>query len=71
LSDLAAAARGVIDAMFSTYKAKNGREVGIEDKSGEKCWIVPFDAMFELETALPNFTWRVWPPPSAMPPPDA
>lgn len=47
-----AAARAVIGARFSTYKARNGREVGIEDSSGEMCWIVPFDPMHELEAAL-------------------
>jgi hypothetical protein len=46
------AARNLIASKFGTYKARNGRQMGIQDDSGEKCWIVPFDAMFELEAAL-------------------
>lgn len=49
---LASAARAVIYQRFSTYKARNGREVGIQDSSGEMCWIVPFDAIAGLERAL-------------------
>ena len=46
------AAKAVIDAKTSTYRARNGRDVGIEDERGEKCWIVPFEAMEFLEAAL-------------------
>jgi hypothetical protein len=49
---LAEAARALIAARCSTYKARNGRDVGIEDSNGEKCWIVPFDEMADLERAL-------------------
>ena len=46
------AAKDVIDAKFSTYRARNGRDVGVEDEGGEKCWIVPSDLMSILEGAL-------------------
>lgn len=42
----------VLRSKFSTYRARNGRDVGIQDESGEKCWIVPFDPMFALEAVL-------------------
>jgi hypothetical protein len=50
--DLAEAVRNIIAARSSTYKAKNGRVMGIEDDSGEMMWIVPFDEMAALEAAL-------------------
>ena len=46
------AARNLIASRSSTFKARNGRDVGIQDDSGEKMWIVPFDEMLELEAAL-------------------
>ena len=46
------AAKGVIESKTSTYRARNGRDVGIEDENGEKCWIVPFEAMDLLEAAI-------------------
>jgi hypothetical protein len=46
------AAKDVIDAKFSTYRARNGRDIGVEDESGEKCWIVPSDLISLLEGAL-------------------
>lgn len=46
------AAKDVLDARTSTFRARNGRDVGIEDQHGEKCWIVPFDLMALLEGAL-------------------
>lgn len=49
---LAEAAVALVAAKQSTFKAKNGRDVGIEDDSGEKMWIVPFDEMFALEELL-------------------
>ena len=42
----------VFDNRRSTFTARNGRKVGIQDDSGEKCWIVPFDDMADLERAL-------------------
>lgn len=63
---LAAATAEVTEQKFSTYKAKNGREVGIEDDNGEKCWIVPFDVMHALEAALACYQAR-----SAAPQPTA
>lgn len=46
------AAQGLVAAKFSTYRARNGREIGIEDDSGEKVWLVPSDQMHALEVAL-------------------
>lgn len=49
---LIAAARNLIAVRFDAYKAGNGRRVSIEGDDGEKCWIVPFEAMAGLEAAL-------------------
>jgi len=46
------AAKDVVSSKVSDFKARNGKMVGIQDDSGEKMWIVPFDEMFELEAAL-------------------
>lgn len=46
------AAVGLLDNMASTYKARNGREVGIQGEDGEKCWIVHSDYIAALEAAL-------------------
>ena len=52
------AARRVLAEKFSTYKAANGRDVGVEGDDGEKCWIVHSDAMFELQYALEAYDKR-------------
>lgn len=52
LAQLRAAGEGVINRMFSTYKARNGREVGIQGDDGEKCWIVHSDDIEGLRAAL-------------------
>lgn len=49
---IALAAKDVVEQKSSTYTARNGREVGIEDHRGEKMWLVPFEAMDLLEAAL-------------------
>ena len=49
---LQTAARDLIASRFDTYRAGNNRQVGIQDDSGEKCWIVPFDTMAALEASL-------------------
>ncbi|MEZ2220715.1 hypothetical protein [Rhizobium sp. RCC_161_2] len=46
------AAKDVVSSKVSNFKARNGKMVGIQDDAGEKMWIVPFDEMFELESAL-------------------
>ena len=46
------AAKDVIEAKTSVFRARNGCDVGIEDEHGEKCWIVPFDVMDLLAAAL-------------------
>lgn len=46
------AAQAVIDRMSSTYKARNGREVGIQGEDGEKCYIVHSDEIHALEAVL-------------------
>ncbi|HHV68223.1 MAG TPA: hypothetical protein GXX48_11345 [Ochrobactrum intermedium] len=46
------AARNLIAVRYDTYKARNGNLCSIEGDDGEKAWIVPFDAMADLESAL-------------------
>lgn len=46
------AARDVIASASDTYKKRNGHLGSFEDDSGEKCWIVPFDAFEKLRSAL-------------------
>ncbi|OAE39683.1 hypothetical protein [Brucella intermedia] len=46
------AARNLIAVRYDTYTARNGKLCSIEGDDGEKAWIVPFDAMAELESAL-------------------
>ncbi|MGE4322437.1 MAG: hypothetical protein AB7E60_05350 [Sphingobium sp.] len=46
------AAQAVLDHRFSTYRARNGREVGIQGDDGEKVWLVHSDQMFDLGQAL-------------------
>lgn len=46
------AAKAVVASRASTFKARNNRFVTIEDDHGEMMWIVPFDEMHALETAL-------------------
>jgi len=46
------AARDVISSASDTYKKRNGHLASFEDASGEKCWIVPFDAFEGLRAAL-------------------
>ncbi|MCP1200094.1 hypothetical protein [Notoacmeibacter sp. MSK16QG-6] len=55
LETMVAAVDDVIDGRSSTFRARNGRNVGIKDDNGEKCWIVPSDEMFALESALAEF----------------
>ncbi|UXO93966.1 hypothetical protein Pan3_44 [Pseudanabaena phage Pan3] len=50
--ELVEAARELLAAKASTYKARNGRDVGIEADDGEMCWIVHSDQIFRLEMAL-------------------
>lgn len=52
MKGLEEAARNLINSRFDTYKARNGRRMSIEADDGEKCWIVHFDEMHELELAL-------------------
>jgi hypothetical protein len=49
-------AQNVITRKFCTYKARNGRDVGIEADDGEKCWIVHSDEISLLEGALRKAT---------------
>lgn len=46
------AARDVIASASDSYKKRNGHLASFEDDSGEKCWIVPFDAFESLRAAL-------------------
>jgi hypothetical protein len=46
------AAKGVIASASDTYKKRNGHLGSFEDESGEKCWIVPFDAFEALRSAI-------------------
>lgn len=45
------AVRCVLEQRFSTYRARNGREVGIQGDDGEKVWLVHSETMWELESA--------------------
>lgn len=45
-------AKNVIENMFWLYTAGNGRRMSIEDSTGEKCWIVPDDAIEILKATL-------------------
>jgi len=46
------AAKEVIASASDTYKKRNGHLGSFEDDSGEKCWIVPFDAFESLRSAV-------------------
>lgn len=52
MQTISQAAADVIRVMTSTFRARNGRDVGIEAEDGEKCFIVHSDQMFALEAAL-------------------
>lgn len=52
------AAKELIAVKTSTFKARNGREIGIEADDGEKCYIVHSDQIFTLESALSTLTNR-------------
>jgi hypothetical protein len=45
------AAKEVIASAADTYKKRNGHTGSFEDETGEKCWIVPFDAFEALRSA--------------------
>src|SRR6185312_4635837 len=61
-AEVVEAARELLAARFETFKARNGRMVGVQDDSGEKVWLAPFDEMAALEHALtssaPASAWR-------------
>lgn len=46
------AAKDVLASASDTYKKRNGHLASFEDDSGEKCWIVPFDAFESLRCAV-------------------
>jgi hypothetical protein len=50
------AARDLIASASDIYKKRNGHLSSFEDESGEKCWIVPFDAFESLRSALDSLT---------------
>lgn len=50
--ELEAVIRDTINDKRSTFRARNGREVGIQDDSGEKCWIVGHESIWAMERAL-------------------
>ena len=52
LTKLLQAAKEVIACASDTYKKRNGHLASFEDDSGEKCWIVPFDAFEGLRSAV-------------------
>jgi hypothetical protein len=49
---LRAASKSVLDNMFLTWRARNGRNVGVQSDDGEKCWIVHSDDIEALRAAL-------------------
>ncbi|NGP19321.1 hypothetical protein [Devosia aurantiaca] len=50
--ELLEAAEHIVASRSDTYKARNGRDMGIQDESGEKMWIVPFEEMLALEAVI-------------------
>jgi hypothetical protein len=54
-SVLVKASKNVIETMFWLYTAGNGRKMSIQDSTGEKCWIVPDDAIEILKAALASY----------------
>lgn len=52
MTELCRAAKDVIASASDTYKKRNGHRSSFEDDSGEKCWIVPFDAFEGLRSAV-------------------
>lgn len=52
IAKLREAGSEIITHMFSTYKARNGREVGVQGDDGEKVWLVHSDYIFALQAAL-------------------
>ncbi len=51
-SRLRQASINLLASASDTYKKRNGHIASFEDESGEKCWIVPFDAFEALRSAL-------------------
>jgi hypothetical protein len=51
---LVQAATELLERMSSTYKARNGREVGVQGDDGEKVWLVHSDEIEALRRALEN-----------------
>lgn len=49
---LVEAARALITGANTTYRARNGRQIGIEADDGEMCFIVHSDLIHAIETAL-------------------
>ena len=54
MAGLVEAGQSIIDRMSGTFRARNGRKVGIEGDDGEKCWIVHSDDIETLRQALTN-----------------
>ena len=42
----------IVDKAFTTYEARNGRNCGIEDDSGEMCYIVPHEPIVAAINAM-------------------
>lgn len=51
MTSMMQAAKEVISCATDSYKKRNGHLASFEDDSGEKCWIVPFDAFEGLRSA--------------------
>jgi len=51
-SGLLQAANDVIESSSDIYKKRNGHLASFEDDTGEKAWIVPFDAFEGLRDAI-------------------
>lgn len=52
LHDVSQAGRAVIDNAATTYRAGNGRDVGIEDDSGERVMLVPHEDWHNLRALV-------------------
>ena len=56
IAELEACLHEIVNKSFTTYKAKNGKEVGIEDDSGEMCYIVPHEPIISAEHLVKSKT---------------
>ncbi len=52
VGEMEAAGRDLLAGMTSTFKARNGRDVGVQGDDGEKVWLVHSDLIAGLQRAI-------------------